>query len=464
MISLAVLGPALLPGHPAPGFPAVDSEGMALELDALCRTTILLDSCASRCIPCLIEIEPLKRLHRTYADRLMVLGIDLDGNEVTFPEAVDSFDIPRRQVYDGVDGPIAALYRVSGIPDDLRGGGRTVRRSRVSVRTGLALLFLLGPVTASIAQQPILGVATEPAPVILPVGGRTAMRVHLENRSLYEADDVMLFLPEREGLDIAPTEPTLERVPPFATAEIVVELLADDTLPPAEIHHSLNMVYTYCIDDSCYQIVETLPLEIRVVPADSGTPAATVVLPYARRRLPVWIPLAALGIVVGLGLVWRIRRGSSGALRVALAVVVLAGLAYGVTLDQHEQAQGIGAVLCTSCVGIEDAIRETPTLSPGDLARIDGIDRDIELIVFYAPWCHACPYAEALVTMIAEASPRVSHRLVDVEAEPETASVHGIIRTGRTVVPAVLRVDTGDVLFGVDHLKARMLDLLEVSG
>jgi len=129
--------------------------------------------------------------------------------------------------------------------------------------------------------------------------------------------------------------------------------------------------------------------------------------------------------------------------------------------DQHEQAQEIGAVLCTSCVGLEEASSGEGSLSAAGIERIKGIENKRELIVFYAPWCHACPFAEAMVAQAALHNPAISYRFVDVGKEPELALRHGLIRSGKTIVPAVLRVDTGKVIFGIEDFEERLIDMLE---
>ena len=81
--------------------------------------------------------------------------------------------------------------------------------------------------------------------------------------------------------------------------------------------------------------------------------------------------------------------------------------------------------------------------------------------MFYATWCRSCPYAEALADLVAARNPRIVVRHVDAETEPELAALHSVTRSGRTVVPAIVRVDTGEVLFGVEDLGQRLVDLLE---
>ncbi|MBU0595270.1 thioredoxin family protein, partial [Candidatus Bipolaricaulota bacterium] len=130
---------------------------------------------------------------------------------------------------------------------------------------------------------------------------------------------------------------------------------------------------------------------------------------------------------------------------------------------QQEQAQGIGAVLCTSCVGIEEARTEDPELSLAAIEEIESLAADIALIVFYAPWCHACPFAEGLVELIAGHNDRITFAFSNVEEEPELAAQHAVIRSNRTIVPAVLRVDTGEIVFGVENLEERLLAMLRRS-
>jgi thiol-disulfide isomerase/thioredoxin len=143
-----------------------------------------------------------------------------------------------------------------------------------------------------------------------------------------------------------------------------------------------------------------------------------------------------------------------------VAAVAGGALWIGVSLGQHTQAQAVGAVLCTSCVGIETARTDSPRLSSAQGAAIDRVAQRIELLVFYAEWCRSCPYAEALADLVAARNDRIIVRHVDADAERELAVQHGITRSGRTVVPAIVRVDTGEVLFGVENLGDRLVELL----
>jgi thiol-disulfide isomerase/thioredoxin len=167
-------------------------------------------------------------------------------------------------------------------------------------------------------------------------------------------------------------------------------------------------------------------------------------------------------LLLGAILLWRLA-DMRLPLYVALFLIAVGGLAYGVILGQHEQAQGIAAVLCTSCVGIEEAPHEEPALSEDALSALTRLDTDVKLIVFYAPWCHTCPYAEAMVQQVAGATDHITYKFVNVDTNRDLAASNEIIRSNRTVVPAILRVDTGEVIFGIEDLEARLLDLLEVG-
>jgi thiol-disulfide isomerase/thioredoxin len=99
-------------------------------------------------------------------------------------------------------------------------------------------------------------------------------------------------------------------------------------------------------------------------------------------------------------------------------------------------------------------------LSVAAIEALRSLDQDVRLTVFYAEWCHSCPYAEGMVERMAEVSERIDYRFVDVDVRPELAARYGIVRAGRTVVPAIVRDGSNRVLFGVDNLEERLLDLV----
>jgi len=315
------------------------------------------------------------------------------------------------------------------------------------------------PVLAQ-AQQPILEFSVTPQPLLIAVGGRAVLSVEVENRSVYDADDIEAIWATGEGLGLAEEAEPIELIPPFESARLEAVLIADSTLEPGVVVASIDIIYSYCIGELCFQFAEPLQVEILVV--EAGEAVDVAVLPADPTPVFPW-RWAATGIgfllLAGAGLLRRVGR-ASWLIVLLLIVVAVGALTYGVFERQHDQAQGIGAVLCTSCVGIEEARMEEPELSTAAIEEIESIRTDIELIVFYAPWCHACPFAEALVELIAQHNDRISFAFSNVEEEPEFADLHDVIRSRRTIVPAVLRVDTGEVVFGVEDLEERLLAML----
>jgi thiol-disulfide isomerase/thioredoxin len=180
--------------------------------------------------------------------------------------------------------------------------------------------------------------------------------------------------------------------------------------------------------------------------------------PAGDRWQPVVLGLVLAGLLVSLVLARR-PRWRIAAMALLLLVAGL-GLAYGTIRWQHEQAQSIGASLCISCVGLEQSAHHPPELTDAERERLAGVSGPLELLVFSAPWCHSCPVAKAFAASVDEASPGITHRVVDVEEEPDLAEAYGVVRGGRTVVPAIARADTKARFFGTDDLKARLFALL----
>jgi thiol-disulfide isomerase/thioredoxin len=322
--------------------------------------------------------------------------------------------------------------------------------------TFFALMGLILLSLPAAAQQPILAVRTDPEVLELAPGGRISFQVELRNGSTYEADGIEVTFTSPDALAVVPAKGTREKVLPFQEAGLDFSLEALPGLPLGTQRVPLQVVYSYCIDSTCFQIVEELSLTAAIVEETSGGPVA-----HPEGGPPWELFAAGLGLALLVAAVSR-RRPSIPAY-LALLLVAAGALAWGIRVGQARQAQGIATVLCTSCVGIEEARREAPRLSATAITSLQGLERDVELLVFTAPWCHSCPYAEGLVEEMAAVSDRLRYRLVNVEDEPELARANGVIASGRTVVPAIVRVDTGEVVFGVENLEARLLRVLGVA-
>jgi len=340
---------------------------------------------------------------------------------------------------------------------------------------GLALLLVAATAAAvsSAGQEPILTFSVPGEPISIQVGGSAVVVVSIENQSIREADDITVEWSEPEAFATADPPAAIELLPPFERSQIRVPISAPETVAEGEIEGRLVVNYTYCvldqIEEQCYGFVEeltvTLVVTAPVVPVDGTGPTPEVVEPIVVAR-PVpwpWIGLGLAALFVGALLATAKFAGAKRLAAFGLTFAVAGGLAYGVIRNQHEQAQGIGAVLCTSCVGIEEAGSRDVKLSDASSAALATLDEDVELTVFYAKWCHSCPAAEAMVERMAKETDRIGYRFVDVVDAPDLAEAYGIVRSGRTVVPAIVRTDSGEILFGVENLEVRLLDLLGVG-
>jgi thiol-disulfide isomerase/thioredoxin len=324
------------------------------------------------------------------------------------------------------------------------------------------LMASVAVVVSAVGQEPILTFSLDETQITIPQGGEAAAILRIENASVYQGDDIEPIL-DIEEITLRAEPEEIEVLQPFDVATVALRLSATEEIPLGSSSHVLGILYSYCIGELCFQFFEEIPFTLTVEPPSAVPIELPVVLPVESTS-PLRVRLGALGLgILLLAAAMAIRRAFSASwpLYVVLILFAMGGLAYGVVLNQHEQAQGIGAVLCTSCVGIEEAQHGEPELTPTGIAMIEGIEREIELLVFYAEWCHACPFAEAMVEEVAAHNRRITFRFIDVAEEPEMAEHSGITRSGRTVVPAILRVDTGEIVFGAEDLEARLIDLLE---
>lgn len=339
-------------------------------------------------------------------------------------------------------------------------------------RVMLVLAVLLGVSLGSLAQAPILRFSFEDTSLIVPVGGMATSRLRITNDSVYDADDIEISLLSGP-VDLSPIEP-IEVIGAFSSDMLSVQLQAGTDAAIGSADALFELSYTYCIGDLCFQIVEDISLALEFIPAPiepiDGPMIEPVVDPVVVPDLPApiakrsfWprlLPIG-LGVILVAAVVLSKVIGQRWWVLGLFAVVLAAGLGYGISLRQDQQAQSIGAVLCTSCVGIEETPHNDPELSRDGRLRVEALSTEIELRLFSATWCHACPYAKELVRQVTELNPLITSQVIDVDVDREAADRYGIIQSGRTIVPAILRVDTGEVLFGIEDLEERLIVLLE---
>ena len=464
----------LIPGHPAPDFSFTPLRGgEELSLSDFRGKVVLLDFWATWCAPCMQELPNVISLYQDYHDQgFEIVGISLDTSESDLRSVLEDQGIPWPQCFDGKgwDSEIAALYRIYGIPATLLLDRAGIIRYRdlqgEELREKVAELLAEPPQEAPSEEAP--GEAVEPPPVILPAaepilevslparvgilpGGTTELLVKVENTSPHLAEEITLTIPQLpEGIEAAPAE--LAELPAFGQRDLTIALHAAEGLEPGERPARVLLSYHYCIGESCFQMSDELELVLAV-----GEEPVAVRAPFR----PWWL-LVLLG--VGVALAWLLW--GKGASVLSLVLVLLAGMALGVGvyLGQARQAQLIGAVICTSCVGIETERHDVPVLSQETRAVLAELSRPVTLVVFHAPWCHSCPYAIAMAQEFAQANPAIHVELVDAEEDTERAIQAGVFRSGRLIVPAILNPATGEVIFGITDLEHRLLGLVQGGG
>ena len=104
-------------GKPAPDFSATDIDGNPISLKDYHGKVVLLYFWATWCGPCIGNMPIVKKVYDANRDfGFDVIGINRDTEESDMFEYLNVCSLPWRQIYDGKEGPLKKLYRVSGMP------------------------------------------------------------------------------------------------------------------------------------------------------------------------------------------------------------------------------------------------------------------------------------------------------------------------------------------------------------
>lgn len=104
-------------GKPAPDFSLIDIDGNPISLKDYRGKVVLLYFWATWCGPCIGNMPIVKKVYDANRDfGFDVIGINRDSEESDMSEYLNVCSLPWRQIFDGMEGPLKELYRVSGMP------------------------------------------------------------------------------------------------------------------------------------------------------------------------------------------------------------------------------------------------------------------------------------------------------------------------------------------------------------
>ncbi|MGB9757310.1 MAG: redoxin domain-containing protein [Candidatus Bipolaricaulaceae bacterium] len=455
----------LIPGSPAPDFSFREfTSGQLLSLRSFRGKVVLLDFWATWCPPCMASLPGLRQIYaKFHAQGFEIVGVSLDESESDLRRVLADQGITWPVAFEGKrwDNTIAALYRVYQIPTSylLDKNGAIRYRDLEGEELEKAVAELLAEKTAETPSlgalalpelpakaEPILEIAL-PKEMQLRPGEESVIALRVSNTSPYLAEEVRFSV---QGLppEITAKLPEVFNLPAFGERTVRLSFSAEKLNPEIfPIPIKLGVEYHYCIADACFQMSQ----------------AAESALVLGERAgggfvFPWWIlVLLALG-VLGSWFLWG--RALSG-FSIFILALAFAALGFGIYLGQARQAQRIAAILCTSCVGIEEERVPKVELSSELRAAFASLPKAGHLVLFYTPWCRACPYAKALVAEITKVNPRITVEMIDADIQREKAERAGVIVNGKAVVPAILVEETGKVLFGTGDLASRLLSALK---
>jgi thiol-disulfide isomerase/thioredoxin len=454
----------LIPGSPAPNFTFREFRtGENLSLASFRGKVVLLDFWATWCPPCMASLPGLLELYREFhAQGFEIVGVSLDESAEDLRRVIASYGIPWPIAFEGKrwDNSLANLWRVYQIPTayllDKQGIIRFRDLEADALRKAVSEL-LSEPVTleapapapsmpeVSLRPEPILELRV-PKETGIQEGKAAKVSVRVINTSPYLAEEVRFSFPDLPpGWEVEVPAPF--NVPAFGEREAQIQILFKDSAGKSPSRRRAPLRGLPLLHQGCvFSNVAGRKARVRFGSFARKSPFPSLVDPcaFGRRRPPFLVSFwtefdRAFFVLVGLG---------------------VAALLFGVFWGQARQAQRIASVLCTSCVGIEEARAPTAEIPAALLSEFQNFPKTAHLMVFYTLWCKSCPYAKALVAQIASVNPRIFVELIDADEKRAEAEASGVIRNGKAVVPAIVIRETGKILFGTEDLAPRILAAL----
>jgi thiol-disulfide isomerase/thioredoxin len=358
------------------------------------------------------------------------------------------------------DNSLAALYRVYQIPTtylldrngviryrDLEGEdlakavAELINEPAQTTSSGASALPEL-----SAKAEPILEI-TVPKETGLRPGEESSLSLRITNASPYLAEEIRFSV---QGLPagIVSKTPDIFDLPAFGERTISLTFLAPKLEPKDfPIPIKVRVEYHYCIAEACFQMVQE----------------AETTLVFGGEQSERFCPSLVGFDFVGHGGARDLAHLGPGSFRFFGVYLCLGRGYFGVRGLSWAGPPGAAHrrrplhILC----GIEEPHPSQAELSSELRLAFAALPKASHLVLFYTPWCRACPYAKNLVTEIAQINPKISVEMVDADSERERAEKAGVVVNGKAVVPAILIEETGRVLFGTNDLATRLLSALK---
>ena len=129
---LAVSGPSLQAGAPAPAFELNSNTGKAVSLADLKGQIVLVNFWASWCGPCRQEMPILEQLNHQYHNKgVTLIGVNVEPDSAAATAWLKATPVSFPILYD-VDSKVSKLYEVQGMPNtvilDRKGVVRYIHR------------------------------------------------------------------------------------------------------------------------------------------------------------------------------------------------------------------------------------------------------------------------------------------------------------------------------------------------